>query len=583
MNRLLNLLNGGIEEMIDLKLKPFWLSDEDIKWVEETLSSMSLEEKVGQLFCLIGETFDKNELAKRFDMIKPCGIMFRPSSAEKVQEANRFLQNKSRIPLLVAANLEIGGRGIAKEGTIYGNQMQVAATDDEECAYRLGVISAREGIAVGVNWSFAPVTDIDMNFRNPITNTRTYGSDPGRVLRMTRAYMRGIRDNGLAVSVKHFPGDGVDERDQHLHPTVNSLSVREWDATYGKIYKTLIDEGAETVMIGHIMQPAYEKALHPGLKDEDVMPAPLSKELTQGLLRKKLGFNGVIVTDSTRMTGLLLSMKREYAVPYSIAAGCDIYLFDLGIEQDYAYMMEGIKKGILTEARVDEAVTRILALKAALKLHIKQRKGDLVPGKEALEVLGCKEFKDWAMDCADRSITLVKDKQPDTLPLSTEKYKKIQLHVLGESNKEGNHSGGELLSGLFKELLEQEGFEVELFNAKEATKHIFEPDSVTLKDTDLIIYYANIGTFSNNTVVRLDWAVPNELNGPKFLMDVPNIFISVANPYHLLDAPRMKTFINAYIPTEEVIHALVEKLMGRSTFKGTSPVDPFLGMWDTKL
>ncbi len=569
--------------MIDLKGNPFFLSDEDIQWVEKTLKGMSLKQKVGQLFCPIGETFDRQQLKEMIDQYQPCGIMYRTEPAEEVQKAHRFLQQESPIPLLVAANLEAGGRGIAKEGTIYGTQMQVAATDDAQRAYQLGCISAAEGAAVGVNWAFAPVVDIDMNFRNPITNTRTYGSDPERVLRMARGYMKGAHENGLAVSIKHFPGDGVDERDQHMHPSINALSVEEWDATYGKIYKTLIDEGAETVMIGHIMQPAYSRALCPGIRDEDICPGPLSKELMEGLLRKKLGFNGVIVTDSTRMTGFLLSMKREVAVPTSIAIGCDMFLFDLGLEQDFAYMMKGIETGILTEERVEEAVTRILALKAHLGLHKKQKASQLVPGEEALKVLNCEKHKTWTRECADESVTLVKNNEAGVLPITPEKFPRIQLHVMGEHARSGNHAGGKLLHGYFKELLEKEGFEVTLFDPKEMTKRIFHPNAETIGDTDLIIYYANEGTYSNQTTVRLNWMVPDELNGPKFLMEVPNIFISVANPYHLQDAPRMKTFINAYTPTEEVLEALVDKLVGRSPFKGVSPVDPFCGMWDTHL
>lgn len=569
--------------MIDLKGNPFFLSDEDIQWVEKTLKGMSLKQKVGQLFCPIGETFDRQQLKEMIDQYQPCGIMYRTEPAEEVQKAHRFLQQESPIPLLVAANLEAGGRGIAKEGTIYGTQMQVAATDDAQRAYQLGCISAAEGAAVGVNWAFAPVVDIDMNFRNPITNTRTYGSDPEMVLRMARGYMKGAHENGLAVSIKHFPGDGVDERDQHMHPSINALSVEEWDATYGKIYKTLIDEGAETVMIGHIMQPAYSRALCPGIRDEDICPGPLSKELMEGLLRKKLGFNGVIVTDSTRMTGFLLSMKREVAVPTSIAIGCDMFLFDLGLEQDFAYMMKGIETGILTEERVEEAVTRILALKAHLGLHKKQKAGQLVPGEEALKVLNCEKHKTWTRECADESVTLVKNNEAGVLPITPEKFPRIQLHVMGEHARSGNHAGGKLLHGYFKELLEKEGFEVTLFDPKEMTKRIFHPNAETIGDTDLIIYYANEGTYSNQTTVRLNWMVPDELNGPKFLMEVPNIFISVANPYHLQDAPRMKTFINAYTPTEEVLEALVDKLVGRSPFKGVSPVDPFCGMWDTHL
>ena len=218
--------------MIDLKGNPFFLSDEDIQWVEKTLKGMSLKQKVGQLFCPIGETFDRQQLKEMIDQYQPCGIMYRTEPAEEVQKAHRFLQQESPIPLLVAANLEAGGRGIAKEGTIYGTQMQVAATDDAQRAYQLGCISAAEGAAVGVNWAFAPVVDIDMNFRNPITNTRTYGSDPERVLRMARGYMKGAHENGLAVSIKHFPGDGVDERDQHMLPSLNALSVDEYMQKY---------------------------------------------------------------------------------------------------------------------------------------------------------------------------------------------------------------------------------------------------------------------------------------------------------------------------------------------------------------
>ena len=569
--------------MIDLKGNPFYLSEEDIQWVEETLKAMDLKQRVGQLFCPIGETFDQHDLKEMIDKYQPCGIMYRTETATEVQKAHRFLQKESPIPLLVAANLEAGGRGIAKEGTIYGTQMQVAATDDAQRAYQLGYISAAEGAAVGVNWAFAPVVDIDMNFRNPITNTRTYGSDPERVLRMAQSYMKGAHENGLAVSIKHFPGDGVDERDQHMHPSINALSVEEWDATYGKIYKTLIDEGAETVMIGHIMQPAYSRALCPEIRDEDIYPGPLSKELMEGLLRKKLGFNGVIVTDSTRMTGFLLSMKRELAVPTSIAVGCDMFLFDLGLEQDFTYMMKGIETGILTEERVEEAVKRILALKAHLGLHKKQKDGRLVPGEDALKVLKCEKHRRWTRECADASVTLVKSNETGVLPITPEKFPRIQLHVMGEHARSGNHAGGELLHGYFKELLEKEGFEVTLFNSKEMTKRIFCPNIETIGETDLIIYYVNEGTYSNQTTVRLNWMVPDELNGPKFLTEVPNIFISVANPYHLLDAPRMKTFINAYTPTEEVLEALVEKMVGRSPFKGISPVDPFCGMWDTHL
>ncbi len=130
-----------------------------------------------------------------------------------------------------------------------------------------------------------------MNFRNPITNTRTFGSDPKLVAAMGEAYVKAVESRGMAASIKHFPGDGHDERDQHLVTSVNGLSCEEWDATYGLAYRTCIAAGAKTVMVGHILQPAYIRHFNPGIRDEDMLPATLSPELLGGLLRTKLGFN----------------------------------------------------------------------------------------------------------------------------------------------------------------------------------------------------------------------------------------------------------------------------------------------------
>ncbi|MBU3146867.1 glycoside hydrolase family 3 protein [Clostridium sp. CF012] len=566
--------------MLDLRNKPFYLNDEDIKWVNNTLAGMDLPAKIGQLFCPIGMTDDEGILQKILSGIKPGGLMFRAGKGCDVQKTHRFLQNNSEIPLLIAANLEAGGTGTAIDGTKYGNQMQVAATDDEEYAYKLGIIAGREGRAVGCNWAFAPVTDIDYNFHNPITNTRTYGSNPERVLRMARSYMKGIHESGLAVSVKHFPGDGVDDRDQHLLTSINSLEVAEWDEGYGKIYKGMIEDGAMTFMIGHIMHPAYSRKLRPGIKDEELMPATLSPELLNGLLREKLGFNGLIVTDATLMAGFTQAMKREEAVPYSIAAGCDMFLFNQDIGEDFQFMINGIQSGILDPERIDEAVTRILALKAAIKLHKQKENGTLVPEEDALKVLKCEEHIRWANECADKAVTLVKDTQ-NLLPLSIEKHKRIMLYVLGDD--EGLF-GGVSIANEFIDLIKKEGFEVNKFdNTRFDFSLLMQPVNAFAEKYDLVLYLANLETASNQTTVRITWTPPMGLDLPKYLNEVPAMFISVANPYHLQDVPRIKTFINAYTSSGPVIEAVVEKIMGRSQFKGVNPVDPFCGYWEAKL
>ena len=201
------------------------------------------------------------------------GIMYRSGPAQEIQDAQRWLQENAKIPLLLPANLEAGGTGSAAEGTDYGKPLQMAATGDPEEGYHLGLVSCTEGAAVGVNWSFAPIVDIDNNWRNPITNLRTFGDDAKRVLAFGSGYLRGAKEAGVAVSIKHSPGDGVDERDQHLHTTTNALSAEEWMDTYGMIYRGLIDQGAQTGMVGHIAQPAWAKKLNPELTLEEGLPS----------------------------------------------------------------------------------------------------------------------------------------------------------------------------------------------------------------------------------------------------------------------------------------------------------------------
>lgn len=561
--------------MIDLKEKPFYLQEEEIAWVEKTRAEMTLEEKIGQLFCPIGLSTDREELKEKYLKYHIGGIMFRDGESGKgIAKIHNFLQENSKIPLLIAANLESGGNGIAKDGTNYGCQMLVAATDDVQKAYELGTISAKEGAACGCNWAFAPVADIDYNFRNPITNIRTYGSDVNRVSDMTSAYLKGIRECGMAAAAKHFPGDGVDERDQHILTSVNSLSCDEWDHTYGKIYSRLIEEGVMTIMAGHIALPSYQRRLN--LSQEKVLPATLSSELLQGLLREKLGFQGVISTDATQMVGFCCAMKREEAVPLSIERGCDIFLFHHSLDEDYQFMLNGYKKGLLSKKRLEEAVTRILALKAALKLPKKQKEHRFACQEEIEAVVGCPEHVQAAKRVAEKGITLVKDTQ-ELLPISAKRYPRLLLQVM-------TNDGGETeLKQQFRQLFEAEGFQVTLYEPEKGVVFYTEKTVHFTSAYDLVVYVMNIENKSNHTTCRAQWnTIYASNNQPWFVEELPTMMISLANPYHLLDAPMIKTYINAYCNSPYTREAVMEKIMGRSSFQGISPVDAFCGREDTR-
>jgi len=566
--------------VIDLKAKPFYLKNEEIRWVEDTLAAMSEEEKIAQLFCLIAYNSEQEYLLNLAQNVKPGGVMCRPMPADEGRATVETLQKNSKIPMLIAANLERGGNGVMQEGTSLGSPLAVAATDDDEMAFKLGTVCGREGAAVGVNWSFAPIIDIDYNFRNPITNIRTFGSDPERVKRMGINYVKAVQKEGLAASIKHFPGDGVDERDQHLVTSINSLSCEDWDATFGEAYKACIDAGALTVMVGHIMQPEYSRKLVPGIKDEDIMPATLAPELTTTLLKEKLGFNGLVVTDATSMAGMTIPMAREKAVPLTIAAGCDMFLFTKNMEEDFSYMKKGVEEGVITQERLHEALTKILALKAALKLYKKQADGTILPNlKKAAEYKD--EHEKWAVECADKAITLVKEEK-GVLPLTPDKYKRVLLYPI-ESEEGFAYSVRVGAVKLFQEALCNEGFDVDVFEPSQGFEGMMTSFKEIADKYDLMLYIANMGTRSNQTTIRIEWAMPMGANVPIFVETVPTVFVSIENPYHLLDAPRVKTFINTYASTDTMLEVLMDKLTGRSPFKGYSPVDAFCGMWDTRL
>lgn len=561
---------------INLKIAPYNFSDKQIEKIEKMISSMTLEEKIGQLFFVVGRGFDEEYLSHVTKDLHVGGIMVRPLNKDTDRAIISYVQKHSNIPLFVAANLESGGAGCCSEGTNVATNMMIGATNDPSNAYELGRICSEEANEIGVNFAFAPVSDIDYNFRNPIMNTRTFASSVKMVKECATNYILASQKNNVMCSAKHFPGDGRDERDQHLVSSINDLSCEEWDKSYGAIYESEIKAGVLALMTGHILLPSYSKRLNPDLEDKDILPGSLSTELLNGLLREKLGFNGLILTDASTMAGFNIPYPRDYAVPYSIKAGNDMFLFCKNLDEDVRFMKRGYERNIITEERLHDALLRILATKMKIGLLDEDfsflKREPVLRKKENLEV---------AKRIASDSITLVKE-QKGLLPLTVKKNKRILLHVL--------ESGGNALGYLrtevgnqFKTLLEKEGFEVTPFVSNGTYEGLQEAFESVKEKYDAIIYLANLETKSNQTTVRIEWTNPMGVNVPIYINSIPTIFISLANPYHLLDVPRVKTYINTYGMNDYTLTCLVDKLLGRDTFRGKDPVDSFCGKWDTHL
>ncbi len=583
---------------VKLTEKPFNLNETQVKWVEDTLAGMDLDAKIGQLFLPTTGNFAPEEMSHLTQDIKVAGVMIRSMLGESARQVFRTMQSMSEVPLLLSANLENGGIGVVAEGTLFSQPMGCAATGDMENGYRLGKISGQEAAAIGINWGYAPIIDIDNSYRNPITNVRAFSSDKEQVLELARGYIKGVKEEGIAATIKHFPGDGCDERDQHLLVSVNDRSAEEWYETYGAIYEALIEEGAPTVMVGHIAQPAVARDMNPQIsREEACLPASQSKLLVEGVLREKYNFNGVVITDSTLMVGYMQRMPRKLALAKSIESGIDMILFNRNLDEDFRYMKENIEEGLVSMERVEDAVRRVLALKAMLKLPEKKAAQTLVPDTDLASIIGDPTTKAWCKELADKCVTLVKDNRK-ILPLSPKKHKRIYLNII--ENDVVNQSAFALN---IKSRLEKEGFEVTLRDRElgydkmgksgeslnDSLQKVMEEISVSTDEFvgqyDMAMIVLNMETVSNATVVRVDWEVMFGLGNdiPWYAGEMPLVVMSTANPYHLLDIPMAHTYINTYTNTPDILDAAFEKLMGRSEFKGISPVDAFCGHEDCMI
>lgn len=599
--------------MLDLKAKPFYLNDEQIVWVENTIKSMTVDEKIGQLFVHLTGCTQEEEVREEVERMHMGGIRFNPQSKEAMWDMNHNFQKFSKIPVLSAVNVESGGNGASRDGTFVGNEMKIAATGDTKYAYELGRICGVETKATGSNWAFAPIVDLVTNWHNPGISVRGFGADPDMVLAMSKEYFRGISESGIVCAMKHFPGDGSDYRDPHIATSVNSLSCEEWDNTYGKVYKGMIEAGVQSLMPGHIMMPAYQKYFNPNCKDEDLLPATLSKEILGDLLRGKLGFNGLIVSDASHMVGLTGRAKRRDLVPGAIMAGIDMFLFYNDIEEDTKFMKDAYLDGRLTEERLHEALSRILALKAVCGLD--KFTIDKFPAKDSLNAIGLPENKAVTKEVADKAITLVKQVGENIFPVTPEKYKRILLVPVGPHPspilaRAGMGADGSKLNETLKSKLEAKGFTAEIYvdpvakivammekmeggdamkmlNAKKGGNkgaYGMKQSIAALTDNyDMVICFANVSS-TMRTTQRLEWAISKGgWDNPWYVNEIPTIFVSFNCPFHLVDVPQVKNFINCYDANEITVDALIDKLTGVTQFTGKSPVDAFCGMIDTKF
>lgn len=572
-------------KLVDLAAKPYYLTAAQIAWVEETLAGMTAEEKCGQLFTNLfhfgKDAFSGNELTNKeiLEKYHIGGARYHGGQSSQVQDLLNQLQTDSKIPLLVAANCDSGGNGACSDGTYIASAAQCEASGDPQVAYHAGLVSAREAKSIGVNVNFDPCVDILFNWRNTIVNTRAYGVTADPVIQYSNAYIKGLTAEGdMITCIKHFPGDGTEERDQHLVLGVNELSPEAWDDSFGRVYKNHIDNGVEMIMAGHIALPYYQKKLNPGLRDEDILPATLAEELIQGLLKEQLGFNGMVITDASHMLGMSSAKRREDYVPGAIAAGCDMFLFFNDIEEDFGFMLAGYQSGVISEERMNDAVRRVLGLKAKLDLPQKKTDGSLYKTRADLAVVGCAEHLAMQADAADKGITLVKNTYKQ-LPIRPETHQRIRLYYLKGEVGGIMAANSKVLDNIVAELTGR-GFAV---TVNDGSSRIKGRTLDYRQNVDAALVFADIVGYGAENNYRIRWSTAMSNECPWYVQEVPTVFISLNFTTHLHDATMLKAFVNAYHHNPETIRQVVDKLMGESPFKGTPNDLVWADKWQARL
>ena len=410
---------------------PVRLDHDGEKWAEKTLHKMSLEEKVGQLFMIWtraeflnadSSTYQqlRDNMAKyhvgSFAMTVPYDppFLYKSGPYEAAELLNR-LQTDSKLPLLIAADFELGVSNRLRGTTGFPNAMTIGASGQTKNAEDFGRITAEEARAIGVHWNFFPVADVNSNPDNPIINTRSFGGDPQQVSDFVAAYIRGAHSAGMLVTAKHFPGHGDTATDSHLGTAQVTGNRARLDAVELPPFRKAIESGVDAIMIAHVTVPA--------LDPNPNAVASVSPAIVTGLLKQQLHFQGLVITDALDMgalTRLYAANLGQEAVD-AFKAGNDVLLIPPDLDVAYRGVLEAVRRGEISEARLDESVLKILKTKASLGLH----KARLVDISALDKTVGTPEHIADGQQIADAGVTLVR-----------------QNHAVLPLKKMGTNSGG---------------------------------------------------------------------------------------------------------------------------------------------
>ncbi|HVR41816.1 MAG TPA: glycoside hydrolase family 3 protein [Thermoanaerobaculia bacterium] len=542
-------------------------ADASERWVERTLRSMSVDEKIGQLLMARSgpgsfralDSEEMKQVRRAIEELHVGSLHAGIGDAASLAVILNELQSLARVPLLTAANLEGGAGYVLYGATRMPLAMAIAATGDEALAREAAGITAREGRAVGVNVNFYPVADVNNNPANPIINIRSFGEDPASVARLVAAYVRGIQQNGQIATAKHFPGHGDVEVDSHLAMPVLDVGRERLDAIELPPFRAAIEAGAGAIMTAHIALPRIEP-------DRD-LPATLSKAILTSLLRDDLRFEGVLFTDSMGMRGVTASFEPGDAAVRAVEAGADVVIGSPDLEASYRALQEAVRSGRITPERLDLSVRRVLRAKASLGLA--DRKERFADPARLMEIVGTEANREVAQRIADRAITLVKDER-DVLPLRpSPDLRVVQIHVL--DTRAGWREGpvGRILAAELPKRFPR-AVTVQVDDQTTPAEYDLVRKLAGIADALVVNGFVRVASYKGSIDLNADQI---ELLRDLVALDTPLVFTAFGSPYVLTRLGELPAYAVTYDISGTAERAAIRAITGEIPYRGRLPIN----------
>jgi beta-N-acetylhexosaminidase len=524
--------------------------------VDAELKKLSPRQKVAQLVVpwLGGNYMSLDDSAYQIavrwiDSLEVGGLIISVGSPYDIAAKLNALQRRSKLPLLVSADLEWGAAMRVVGATAFPHIMAAGATGDERDAYMIGRVAALEGRAVGIHVNFAPDADVNNNPLNPIINIRSFGEDPRAVAKLVRAYVRGLQDNGMLATLKHFPGHGDTDIDSHIGLPAIRADYTRLDSIELVPFRAGIDAGAKVVMSAHIAFPAFTGDA----------PATLSASVLTGVLRDSLKFGGLVVTDALQMGAIVTKYGAGEAAVRAFEAGSDLLLMPADPDSAIASMLAALQTGRLTAARLDASVRRVLEIKRGLGLF--QRR--TVPLDSIARLVGSKAFLDAADGIAQRSLTLVRD---TTGTIDRLRRTRSRMAIISYADELNSFAGQRML-----ELLRAGGDTVGFFRLWPMSGQAsYDSARVVIGRAPTVIFAANVRPISGRGFI----ALPDSLARLITMTDSvkPTVLVALGSPYLLNQTPTVKSYLIAWSGVRPAERAAARALLGWSPIRGKLPI-----------